>query len=349
VSWAVAAGETDLAMRIAAALVTQAVERPAWATASIAEQALSAAGADSHPLRAIVMGEAAWAAARVGDVDGVRALIDKAIEAPCHGARFTASVWSYGAMLWDRDTYSNETAVRHTEEALARAEQAGDVVGATAIRASHAITLIAWGHRMDEARGSAERGLADARALGQPALIAMGLLAVGEALVISGEAERGLAMLRESRELSIKINSTWQSASSLAALAALEALHGDAVRAAFDLRELLESFQGSDEDLAIGIGALIGAAVVFCRIGRADLVARADGQLRLSPAIAYGAYGAYKPWYDRAVNEARATLGDQRHNSLASEAAAVPLATFVDELIANPDEFLAEAGIDQPR
>jgi predicted ATPase/class 3 adenylate cyclase len=346
VSWAVAAGETDLAMRIAAALVTQAVERPAWATASIAEQALSASGADTHPLRAIVMGEAAWAAARVGDIDKARALLDAAIEAQRQGARFSASVWTYEVMLWDRDTYSNERAAQHAEEALARAEQAGDVVGAIALRASHAITLIAWGHRLDEARGSAERALADARALGQPALIAMGLLAFGQALVVGGNTERGLAMLRESRELSIKINSTWQSASSLAALAALEALHGDAVRAAFDLRELLESFQVSEEDPAMGMGALIGAAVVFCRIGRADLVARADGQLRLSRGVAYGAYGGYKPWYDRAVNEARVTLGDQRHNSLASEAAALPLATFVSEMLANLNDFLAEAGAD---
>ena len=41
---------------------------------------------------------------------------------------------------------------------------------------------------------------ADARALGQPALIAMGLLGLGQALVLTGEAEHGVALLRESRE-----------------------------------------------------------------------------------------------------------------------------------------------------
>ena len=83
--------------------------------------------------------------------------------------------------------------------------------------------------------------------------------------------------------------------------------------------------------------------MVFCRIGRADLVARADGQLRLSPAVPYGAYGGYKPWCDRAVNEARAALGDQRDESLAHEGANIPLETFVDEMLANLSEFLTEA------
>jgi predicted ATPase len=349
VSWAVAAGETDLAMRIAAALVTQAVERPAWATASIAEQALSAPGTDEHPLRAIAMGEAAWAAARTGDMDSARVLIEKAIDAQRHGARFTASVWTYAAMLFDRDRQSDQIALRRSEEALARAEEAGDVVGTVALRAAHAVTLIGWSDRALEARDHAERALADARALGQPAVIAMGLLAVGEALVTTGDTERGLAMLRESRELASKINSTWQSISTLAALAALEAFHGDPVHAATDLRELLERFLSGDSLTPVALGALVGALTVFCRIGRPDIVARAYGQLGSAPNLIYGTYGGYLAWYERAVNEARTSLGEQRYQSLAREGASVSLETFVDEMVAILDEFLAEADPSQKR
>jgi predicted ATPase/class 3 adenylate cyclase len=349
VSWAVAAGETDLAMRIAAALVTQAVERPAWATASIAEQALSAPRADIHPLRAMVMGEAAWAAVRIGDIDRAHALLDQSIEAQRQGARFTASVWTYAAMgLFDRYRDSEEIAVQGAQEALDRAEAAGDVVGATALRAAHAITLIGWSDRVDDARDSAERALADARALGQPALIAMGLLALGEVLVSSGEAERGLAMLRESRELANEINSTWQSIGALAALAALQAHHGDPGRAAIDLRELLESMQGSDDYSLMGMGALVGAVSVFCRIGRPDIAAQADGQIRLSPTGAYGAFGGYIGWYERAVNETRDALGDERYESLAAQGGTLPLETFVQQMIESLDEFFAQAGADQP-
>ena len=103
---------------------------------------------------------------------------------------------------------------------------------------------------------------------------------------LSGEVERGLATLRESRDLSSKISSTSQSVSALAALAALEAFYGDPVRAVFDLRELLETFQGSYDASSLGIGGLIAAIATFCRIGRPDLVARADGQLGSSPTAA---------------------------------------------------------------
>jgi len=347
VSWAVAAGETDLAMRIAAALVTQAVERPAWATASIAEQALSASGADAHPLRALVMGEAAWAAVRIGDIERAQVLLDESIEAQRQGARFTASVWTYAAMLFDRDRYSEERAIQRAEEALARAEAAGDVVGTIALRAAYAVTLIGWSDRSDEARENAERALAEARALGQPALIAMGLLALGETQVATGEAERGLAMLRESRALSTKINSTWQSTSALSALAALQAHHGDPLRAAVDLRELLESFRDNHDYSLSGQGALVGAVAVFCRTGRPDLAARADGQIRLAPTGAYGGFGGNRRLYERALSEVRAALGDQRYEALAAQEATRPLETFVQEMITSLDELLAKAQADQ--
>jgi hypothetical protein len=253
-------------------------------------------------------------------------------------------------MLSDFGTFSSETALQLFEEALARAEKAGDVVGTVALGAAYATTLIGWGgDSADDARHSAERALSDARALRQPALIAMGLLALGEALVVSGEAERGFAMLRESCELSSKINSTWQSLHALAALAAVQAFHGDPVRAALDLHELLERFQGRDDPLDLGMGSLVGALAVFCRIGRPDLAARADGQIRFSSTAAVGVLGGYLGWYKRAVSEARAALGDQRYESLAREGATLPLETFVDEMIASLNEFLAEAREDQPQ
>jgi hypothetical protein len=249
-------------------------------------------------------------------------------------------------MLFDRDRYSEEVAIQRAEEGLARAEAAGDFVGTVALRAAYAVSLLGWTDRIDEARENAERTLAEARVLGQPALIAMGLLALGEALASGGETEHGLAMLRESRALATKINSTWQSVAAQAALAVLQAHHGDPLRAAIDLRELLKSFQGSGDYSLIGQGALVGGVAVFCRTGRPDLAARADGHIRLAPYGAYGAFGGYIGWYERAVTETRAALGDQRYESLAAQEATRPLEAFVEEMIASLDELLAEAGAD---
>jgi hypothetical protein len=99
----------------------------------------------------------------------------------------------------------------------------------------------------------------------------------------------------------------------------------------------------------MGFGALHGALAVFCRIGRPDLVARSDGQLKSWRTAAHGAYGGYIGWYDRAVNEARTALGDEHYKLVASEGAEVPLDTFVEKMIAHIDDFLGEAGADQPR
>jgi predicted ATPase len=338
-SWAVVAGETDLAMRLAGAFVTQAVARPAWATASIAEQALSAPDAEGHPWRAIVMGEAAWAALRRGDRERASALVEGSIEAQRQGARFTAPVWTYAAMLFEGEGVS---VVRQGEEGLARAEAAGDLAGATALRAAHAINLVSWTDHMDDARSGAERSLADARKLEQPALIAMGLLALGEVLVVSGETERGLAALRESQHLSSQINSTWQSVTALAMLAALEAFYGDPVRAASAMRDLFESFHGGTD---YGLGAIMqGGLAVFHSLGRPDLVARADGHLR---SFHTPLFGGFIGLYDRAVAEARTKLGNQRYEAIAADGAAIPWDIFVEEMIANLGNFLDKAKEDR--
>jgi predicted ATPase/class 3 adenylate cyclase len=239
VSWAVAAAETDLALRIAGAFVNQAVERPSWATASIAEDALRVAGADTHSWRALVMGEASWAAVRRGDPDGARKLVEAALEAQRQGARFTAVVWTYAQM--HGGIRSIDDGIALNEEALRRAEQAGDTMGAVALRAALAMTMtnVIGADRVQEARTHGERALADAHALGQPALIAMGLLALGATLVGGGEFDRGRAMVRESADLAGEIDSAWQAVTALSALAAVDARGGDAHDAVAELRDAL--------------------------------------------------------------------------------------------------------------
>ncbi len=339
VSWAVAAGETDLAMRIAGAFVAQAVERPIWATASIAEDALRVPGADEHPWRAIVMGEASWAMLRRGDTAAARALVDAAIDAQRSGARFTAAVWSYASLHQMGRVDFAVAVLALASEALERAEAAGDVVGTIALRAAYAGVLLMDG-RADEALIQAERTLAEARALAQPALIAMGLLAVGQALAVGEEPERGLAMVRESEELSNQINSSWQSTTALSLLASLEALYGDATQAAKNLRTVLEWARETGETDR-GLGVLSAGLAVFNCYERPDLAARADGQL----ASIHGRmiYGGYAIWKARAAADARAALGDERYDQLSAEGALVPWDRFVEETIAHLDTFISQA------
>jgi predicted ATPase len=337
VSWAVAADETDVAMRIAGAFVNQAVERPSWATASIADHALRVSSADEHPWRAIVLGEASWAAARSGDQDRARALVDGALDAQRRGARFSAAVWSYAQMhggYTDRDI-----AIAHNNEALARAEAAGDLMGAVALRASLASVLanvLGGGEKLQEARAHGEQALADARTLGQPALIAMGLLATGTALVLSGKHREGRTMVRESAQLAGEIGSVWQRATALSALAAADARQGNARDAATELRDALKLARATG-DTYLAFQALYAGLEVFYSFDRPDLAAQSAGHA--SPyADRFGF--AWHVWHDPTVERTRADLGDEQYELLSARGAATPSNQFIDEVIIQLDTFL---------
>jgi hypothetical protein len=336
VSWAVAASETDLAMRIAGALVTQAMARPIWATASIAEHALRANGADQHSWRAIVMGEASWAATRRGDIEAARSLVEGSLDAQRAGARFSAPVWSY-ALLHYATEDDEQRLLPLAKEGLERAEAAGDQAGAIALRATYAIRLTVERH--PQARAEAGRALTDARALRQPALVAMGLLALGQALVLEGEREHGLGLLQESVDLSTQIGSSWQTIGGVATLAASEANYGDPRKAAELMRSVLVSAR-DNIDVFYVAGAAHVSLTIFNRYGRPDMVARLDGALG---ALVFGraiGYGNWRVWYLDAVKEARAAVGNRQYDRLAGEGASIPSERILEEIIGELDTLI---------
>jgi predicted ATPase/class 3 adenylate cyclase len=341
VSWAVAASETDLAMRIAGALVNQAMERPIWATASIAEHAWRAPDADKHPWRAIVLGEASFATLRRGDMQGAAALVDQALDAQRGGARFSAAVWSY-AMVYRPDDHGDDSVMALAAEALQRAEAAGDVLGAIALRASYALALSGFAMSgstpSTEAQSQAERALTDARALRQPALIAMGLLALGQVFLLGGAHAEGLALLCECVELSSTIGSSWTTIAGQTVLAAAEATYGDPTRGAELIRSVLVSAR-ENGDFFFQSGAAHVSLAVFNRYARPDLVARFDGALTSSPRYYYGTWRA---WYLGAVMDARATLGDQQYDALKRAGTAMSSERLLEEIIRDLDAVIDE-------
>jgi hypothetical protein len=109
--------------------VGQAVERPAWGTALLAEDALRVAGSETHPLRALVLPEAAWAAAQRGDTERAVQLCQDAIDAQAQGARFNHLAWIYRNALSTFGWGDQAPVIAGYSDALERAQAEHDVAG----------------------------------------------------------------------------------------------------------------------------------------------------------------------------------------------------------------------------
>jgi predicted ATPase len=327
VAWAVAAGETDLAMRLGGSFPRQASSRPLLGTGYLAEQAIGVRGADHHPLRARVMAEAGWAALTRGDADTGDRLLHQSIEAQREGARYAVASYTYAMSFWRLGAESYEIA----KEGLEAAERAGDVLGAIGSRMALAAQAMVAGHD-DEALDQAQRALTEARQLGQPTLEAAALYVSG--LVLSNaDPARSIAILRQSVDLNERLGNESERAGALAFIAALEARHGDARLALEALRDEIVTpvpLSRFRADLYMGVQ-------VFNRVGRPDLVARCYG-------VTQSRYPFLPPLYrkftDYAVEEARASLGHDTFDALATEGASIGPEQFGEALQREIDELL---------
>jgi hypothetical protein len=328
VAWAVAAEETELAMRLGGSFPRQASARPLLGTGYLAEQALGVPGADHHPLRARVMAEAGWAALTRGDPDtGVR-LLHQSIEAQrSGGARYAAAAYAYLSSFWREGTETYEIA----KEGLEAAEAAGDVLGVIGCRITLSAQAMVIG-RDDEALDHARRALSDARQLGQPTLEAAALYVSGLALS-NADPARAITILRQSVDLLEPLGIEDPRSAALSLIAGLEARHGDARRALEALRAQIairaRSWSGSDLYLAMQ---------VFNRVGRPDLVARCYGITRRVHVFLAPLYRKYTEYL---VEQARATLGDAAFDQLASEGGSSAPEQFREELQREIDDLLA--------
>jgi hypothetical protein len=240
-------------------------------------------------------------------------------------------------MILPARDFNLDVARQLAAEGLQRAEAAGDPVGTIALRATYALNL-SLQEQLLQARIEAERALSDARTLGQPALIAMGLLALGNALVLGGEPEHGLPQVRQSVELAKTINSSWQLLSGLSALAATEAIYGDAAEAAALLRSQILTARESGET-HFALGAVYGGLAVFNRYDRPELTARVDGAL--SSLITLWP-GNWEHWHAQAVRDARAALGDDRYDTLAAQGSAITEQALFEEILEHLEAFIEQ-------
>jgi tetratricopeptide (TPR) repeat protein len=331
VSWAVGHGETDLAMGIAVSMVGQAVERPAWGTALLAEDALRVDGSDSHPLRSLVLPEASLAAAQRGDTSRAVQLCQEAIDAQDQNARFNHLAWIYWNMLSTFGLGDQAAAIAGYGDALARAQAERDVHATVALKAALALSMwVDRSHSPEEALDTAEQALATARATGDQSLITAGLLAQGGAQLYGGQPDAAIASYREALALAEEIGSSWQQFNALGHLTATEAMFGDPgsaintarqhLRAAVDMGTFFERVTG-----------LLSSLAVLERHGHYELCARADGYVS-SRGVTF-AIKNLGGLYRLSVADAHAALGEDRYATLAAEGAATDWQTLTTEIL----------------
>jgi predicted ATPase/class 3 adenylate cyclase len=338
VTWAVASGDTEVAMRIGASFPRQGQIRPLLGTTAFAEQAMAVQGATTHPLRGRALAEAGQAAFLRGDLATTERLLRESIDAQRHGARYAAAAFAYlGGVLTQGDA---EQTYDIFQEGLRMAETAGDHLGASGMRSAYAIVAMATGHDQ-EARDSAQQALTEARAFRQPTLEAAALFANSQ-VYADTEPLRALEYVHQSRALYRRINSEpGEIVSILGLIADLEAHHGDMHRALGALGELAA--------YAIRVPWTVVAAYfvgtsAFNRAGRHDLTALCDGQ---SQALGYSSLPVYRATHEDAVTDARAALGDGRFNQLRDAGAAMTPEAFHTMILTEIDSLL-DPGPDEP-
>jgi predicted ATPase/class 3 adenylate cyclase len=335
VGWAVNADETDVAMRTAGSFTRQGSARPLLGTAFLAERALTAVGAEQHPLRARVLAEAGWAKVMRGELAEAMAMLDESIAAQRAGARFATAAFIYILSLqsWLRGGGGFTAAYDTAKEGLAMAETAGDVLGANGLRIAFAAHATMTG-RYAEGLELAEHALVEAQRLGQPTLIAASLYA--KALALGQQDPRGaITLLHEALTLLRRLENDSERIPSLGLLAALEGHYGDARQGLEALREQMTASASSGYFV---VPNLYIAIQVFNRVGRPELVAQCGGYCE---QVGVSGPPFYLRFHETSMLEARTALGDDAFERNVAAGAATSTDDFYEMIVREVDELLA--------
>jgi hypothetical protein len=224
-SWAIGTGNVGTAFQILAGFASVEV-RNTYSLLLPGEAALELPGAAEHPGYPLALAVSAVFASNRADVTGAEELSRRAADA---NARRDSPDWRVEANVCDaRGNIATTTgafadAARLSEQAAGLARGGGDLADAS-LELAFAAALHLLDGDEPAAVPLAREGLALARRIGAPALVATGLLAVG--MTVAGtDPDQARACLRESRELSTALG--YQSAINLVWTTAIAFLAND--------------------------------------------------------------------------------------------------------------------------
>ena len=208
--WAVGAGEKELALRLAGALVRY------WSTRGLMREgrgrlndALAAPGTVAPTTLAKAYFAAGYAAVGEGDFPAAGTHFEASLaearqagEERGEGAALAQLAWL--AMAAGEGAHARELAEQSSE----LADRAGDKLTASGAATTLGDLVLADGKR-DEAIGLYERGLSLRRALGDERLVANSLVGLGRARLLQGDYEQATVLLEEALAVSRRLKDTW--------------------------------------------------------------------------------------------------------------------------------------------
>ena len=210
ITWAVAAGEVELALRLAGALVrfwsTRGLMREGRARLA---EALAAPGSVEPATLAKAHFAAGYAAVGEGDFLAARSDFERSLELAREATDERAEGAALAQLAWLASVGGEPERARELAEQSAElAERVDDKLTASGAATTLADLAAAAGDR-DEAIALYERGLALRRALGDKRLVANSLVGHGRAQLLKGDYERARALLDEALVLARQVKDTW--------------------------------------------------------------------------------------------------------------------------------------------
>ena len=210
ITWAVGAGEVELALRLAGALVrfwsTRGLMREGRARLA---EALAAPGSVEPATLAKAHFAAGYAAVGEGDFLAARTDFERSLELAREAADERAEGAALAQLAWLASVRGEPERARELAEQSAElAERMGDKLTASGAATTLADLASVAGDQ-DEAIVLYERGLALRRALGDKRLVANSLVGQGRAQLLKGDYERATALLGEALVLARQVKDTW--------------------------------------------------------------------------------------------------------------------------------------------
>jgi hypothetical protein len=304
--WAIAHGDADRALRLAAALAGYAYRSMRPEVFAWAEDAAGLAASRGHPLRPVALGSAATGAWVRGDLDAAQTLATEAVDDAAGRPESNLGHSALGSAALFRGQL--DEARVHIRRAAELADAYGDPYWSV-VNFMVENLIVAYGGDTEAAIERGEATLGVARRLDCPSATAWGLYHLGE-MLLDRDPARALDLLDESRALAAGVGHAFLTGIAGTSATTLRARHADPAQALRDFPEIIDLWDraGNWTQQWTMLRSLIATLV---RLGRDEPAAVLYGALRASPT-APPVYGADAGRLAEAVDAMEARAGREQ-------------------------------------